>query len=187
MTRTRILLNTAGLIAAVLAVQVILLELWNLGMLGLDFAAGTLSGGSLINADLFWYLLVAVLHCAAFGLGVYLALRFFAQIRLEHSWRHTITRGVMATASGAVLAFAFNALVSLIVAIRIGAYPLGYSFSADVDASRVQYGIWSTIGSALEPLIIWLPLTVLGVVFLRLWLTAHPLPAEAKDRASVAG
>jgi hypothetical protein len=185
MTRTRILLNTAGLIALVLAIQAVVLELWNLGILGVEFASGALSGGDLINGYLFLDLLVSVLHCAAFGLGVFLALRYFAPVVATDSWRRTIIRGVLATVSGAVVAFAFYALVSLISAITIGAHPFGYALSAGVDASQVQYGIWNTIGTALNPLILWLPLTVLGVVFLKLWLAAHPTAVEATDRASV--
>jgi hypothetical protein len=187
MTRTRISLTAAGLIAAALAVQGLVLALWSTAI---GIAGFGLTSGQLFSAGLFWTLLVSLLHYAAFGLGVYLSLRFLAPIGGQDSWRQAITRAVIATISGAILALAFSALVSLVAAITIGAYPFGYSLDAGVDGSRIQYGIQNAIAGALTPLLGWLPLTVLGVVFLKLWLAAHPAPveitapAEAKGRAS---
>ncbi|HEY5229354.1 MAG TPA: hypothetical protein VIJ11_00495 [Galbitalea sp.] len=182
MTRTRINLITAGLIAGALAVQGFVLALWDVG---LGVAGFGLVVSQLISVSVVWSLLVGLLHYAAFGLGVYLALRFFAPIGASDSWRQTIIRAVVAAISGAVVAFAFAALVSLIASVTIGAYPFGYSLNAAVDGNRIQYGIQNAIAAALTPLIGWLPLTVLGCVFLKLWLIAHPAGTPAKDRASV--
>jgi hypothetical protein len=128
---------------------------------------------------------VDLLHDAAFGVGVYLSLRYFAPVGAEVSWRQTIVRAIIATVAGAVLAFAVAALVSLVAAVTIGAYPFGYSLNAVVDGNRITFGIQNAVAAALTPLIQWLPLTVLGVVFLKLWLGAHPAVLDARDHASV--
>jgi hypothetical protein len=181
MTRTRISLTTAALIAAALAVQGLVLGVWGtaIGVAGFGVPLGQILG-----PNLFWSLLVALPHYAAFGLGVYLSLRLLAPIDIHASWRQTIMRAIIATISGAIVALAFSALVSLVAAVTIGAYPFGYSLDAALDGNRIQYGIQNAIAGALTPLIGWLPLTVLGIVFLRLWLSAHPAAVEAKDRAS---
>jgi hypothetical protein len=181
MTRTRITLTAAALIGAALAVQGLVLALWSTGIgvagFGLQFAA-------VVPISLFWSLLVALLHYAAFALGVYLALRFLSPIGAQDSWRQTIIRAIIATIAGAVVAFAFAALVSLIASVTIGAYPFGYSLDAALDGNKIQYGIQNAIAGGLTPLIGWLPLTVLGCVLLKLWLAAHPATTPAKDRAS---
>jgi hypothetical protein len=182
MISTRPALVTAGVLAAVLAVQGLLLALWSTGIGLSEFG---LPAGVVFGAGLFWSLLTSLLHYAAFGLGVFLVLRFSAPIATRGSWGSTIVRGIVATIGGAVVAFAFSALVSMIAAVTIGSYPFGYALDAGVDGNRVQYGIQNAVAGALTPLIGWLPITVLAVVLLRLWLAAHPLPALPKDRASV--
>jgi hypothetical protein len=181
MTTTRINLITASLIAGALAVQALLLGLWDVA---LGVAGFGLVVSQIVSVSLVWSLLISLLHYAAFGLGVYLALRFFAPIGASDSWRQTIVRAIMATISGAVVALAFAALVSLIASVTIGAYPFGYSLNAAVDGNRIQYGIQNALAAALTPLIGWLPLTVLGCVFLKLWLIAHPASSRAKESVS---
>jgi hypothetical protein len=171
MTRTRINLTTAAIIAGALAVQGLILAIWSTGF---EFVSFPVPLGDVFGPNLIISLLVALLHYAAFGLGVYLALRFFAPMSPDAPWRLTIVRAITVTVSGAVVALAFSAIVSLIASITIGAYPFGYSLDAAVDGYKVQYGIQNTIASAVTPLIGWLPLTVLGCVFLKLWLAAHP-------------
>jgi hypothetical protein len=181
MTRTRVNLTTAGLIAAAIAAQSLLLALWSAGI---GIAGFGLVIAQVLSVNLVWSVLIGLLHCVAFGLGVYLALQLFAPIAAADSWRQTITRAIIATISGAVVALAFSALVSLIASVTIGAYPFGYSLDAAVDGYKVQYGIQNAVAGALQPLIEWLPLTVLGVVFLTLWLGAHPEAGKAKAHAS---
>jgi hypothetical protein len=183
MTRTRITLTTAALLAAALAAQGLVLALWNTGI---GVAGFGYSLASQFGAYVFWSLLVALLHYAAFGLGVFVSLRFLAPVGSGESWRQTIGRAIVASVAGAIIAFAFSALVSLIAAVTIGAYPFGYSLDAGVDGSRVQWGFTNALSGSLTPLIGWLPLTVLCVVFLKLWLAAHPGAVEVKDHASVA-
>jgi hypothetical protein len=187
MTTSRIPLTTAAIIAGALAVQGLVLGLWSTGLGVVGFGVVITQ---LLTVNLVWSSLVGLLHYAAFGIGIYLALRFFAPIGASDSWRQTITRAIIATISGAVVALAFSALVSLIAAVTIGAYPFGYALDAAVNGYQVQYGIQNAIAGSLTPLIGWLPLTVLGCVFLKLWLAAHPspidapAPAEATDRTS---
>jgi hypothetical protein len=182
MTRTRISLITAGIIAGALAVQGLILWVWSTA---LDILGFGLVITQIIGPNLFVGLLVAILHYAAFGIGVFLALRYFAPIGASNSWRLTTVRAITVSVSGAVVAFAFSAIVSLIAAVTIGAYPFGYSLDAAVDGWKAQYGIQNAIAGAVSPLIEWLPLTVLGCVFLKLWVGAHPSTVEPKDRASV--
>jgi hypothetical protein len=182
MTRTRILLTTAGLIAAALAAQGLLVWLWNISVESATFGIPI---GFQFLPEVVWTGLVSLLHFAAFGLGVYLSLRFIAPIESDSSWQRVITRAILATVCGTIIAFAFAAVVSLIAAVTIGAYPLGYSLNGAVDPDRLQFGIQNAIAGAFAPLIQWLPLAVLGIVFLKLWLAAHPTAVEATDRASV--
>lgn len=181
MTPTRISLITAAAIAGGLAVQGLILSVWStaIGIAGFGVVITQFFGPNLMVA-----LLVALLHYATFGLGVYLALRFFAPITISDSWRQTIIRGIVVTISGAVLAFVFSVVVSLIAAVTIGAYPFGYSLDAAVDPYRIQFGIQNAVAGGLAPLVQWLPVTILGCVFLKLWLSAHPASVETKDRAS---
>jgi hypothetical protein len=182
MTRTRISLTAAGILAGALAVQGLVLWLWGTGFEVVGFG---LNANQLLSVNLFWSLLTSILHYAAFGLGVFVTIGFLAPIEADSTWRRTITRGVIATIVGAIAALALSLLVSLVAAVAIGAYPLGYSFSAAVDPSRVTFGIQNALAGALTPLVGWLPLTVLGCVFLKLWLIAHPASPETKARASV--
>jgi hypothetical protein len=182
MTRTRIALVVAGLITAALLVQGIVLGLWQTGFDVLGFG---LPAGGLFSVNLFWSLLVQLLHYAAFGLGVFLALRYIAVVSVRDTWRQTLIRSIIATICGAVLALAFGAIVSLIAAITIGPYPFGQSLNAQIDPLQFQYGLQNTLAGALAPLIQWLPMTVLGCVLLRLWLAEHPSEREATVRASV--
>jgi hypothetical protein len=173
-----------------LATQSLVLFLWNVGVDAVGFAAGTTTG-DLFPPSLAWDLLVVLLHCAAFGLGIYLALRFFAPVESDMSWRRTIARGIIASLSGTVVAFAFTVLLTVITATTFGPHPFGYSFSAGVDPYDLQNGIQYAIKGFFPPLIDWLPVTALGVVFLRLWLSRVPpirpllgAAGHAKDRAS---
>jgi hypothetical protein len=181
MTSTRVTLTAAGIIAGALAAQSLILAIWSTGFELVSFPVPL---GEVFGPNLVFTLLISLLHYAAFGLGVYLALRFFAPMNPDAPWRLTIVRAITVTVSGAVVALAFSAIVSLIASITIGAYPFGYALDAAVDGYKVQYGIQNTIASGLTPLIGWLPLTVLGCVFLKLWLAAHPSAVEPKDRAS---
>jgi hypothetical protein len=190
MTTTRVALITAAIVAGVLVAQGVIVGIWNI-----VFGYGVL-GGSIVqivevfNVNLFWTLLTGLLHYAAFGAGVFLAIRFIAPLSAEVSWRRTITRGIVATVSGAIAAVIFDCVVSVIAAITIGPYPFGYALDAAVDPTRIQYGIQNTVAAAITPLIEWLPLVVLACVFLKLWLAAHPATkkaTETKARASVAG
>ena len=184
MTRTRVYLTVAALIAAALAVQGFVLGAWST-LIGL--ASFVQTGIQILGPLLLLDLVIGLLHCAAFGLGVFLALRWFAQVEGTTSWRQTIVRAILATIAGAVVAFVFAAIVSLVAAVTVGAYPFGYSLEGSIDGNKVQYGIQNAIASSLTPLLGWAPMTVLGIVFLRLWLTAHPAAAaDATDRVSVA-
>jgi hypothetical protein len=184
MTRNRINLTAAAIIAGALAVQGLILAIWSTGFELLSFPIPL---GEVFGPNLVVTLLVSLLHYAAFGLGVYLALRFFAPMKADASWRLTIVRAITVTVAGAVVALAFSAIVSLVASVTIGAYPFGYALDAAVDGYKVQYGIQNTIASGLTPLIGWLPLTVLGCVFLKLWLAAHPLAVESTAPVNTKG
>jgi hypothetical protein len=187
MARTRVSLISAGILTGALVVLGIVLALWSIAFGFLNF------GGSIaefFTAGMFWSLLTAFLHYAAFGVGVFVSLRFAAPVTDANSWRRVVRSGVIATIFGAVSAFIYGAIVSAIAAVTIGAYPFGYSLDAAVDPSRIQYGLQNVVAGALTPLLAWLPLTVLACVFLKLWLSAHPMiidqtNAAARDRVAV--
>jgi hypothetical protein len=183
MTTTRVTLATAGIVAGALVVQAVIVGLWNIVFGYLSFGG---TAGAIFSVNLFWTLLTDLLHYAAFGFGVFAALRFIVPVGEHDSWRRTVTRGILATAIGAIAALVFEGIVSLIAAVTIGAYPFGYSLDAAVDPNRIQYGFQNTLAGAMTPLIEWLPLVVLACVFLKLWLVAHPVAVETRDPASVA-
>jgi hypothetical protein len=176
------MLTAAALITAALLAQGIILGLWSTGFAILAFGTNL---SQIVGMTLFWSLLVQLLHYAAFGLGVYASIRYVAPLSAGESWRQVIVRGVIATVVGALAALAFGAIVSLIAAVTIGPYPFGQSLNTQFDPLTYQYGLENMLAGALTPLIQWLPVTVLGCVFLRLWLAAHPWAIEATDRASV--
>ena len=184
MTTTRVTLITAGIVAGVLLVQGVIVGVWStaFGFIALGGFAAPIN--AMINPGLFWTLLTGLLHYAAFGAGVFLAIRYIAPVRADDSWRGTISRGVVATVAGAMAALIFDGVVSVIAAITIGAYPFGYSFNGSLDPGRIQFGFQNTVATAITPLIEWLPLVVLACVFLKLWLAAHPATAPAKDHVS---
>jgi hypothetical protein len=180
MTRTRIALTTAAIITAALVVQGIVLGLWQTGFEMISFGP-TL--GQLFGVNFVWTLLLQLLHYAAFGAGVYVAIRYIAVIGAGDTWRQAITRGIIATIGGAVAALVFGAIVSLIAAITIGPFPFGQSLNSNFNPLQFQYGLQNMLAGALTPLIQWLPMTVLGCVFLKLWLAAHPEVESLKQPA----
>jgi hypothetical protein len=182
MTRTRIFLIAAALIAAAGAAEWLVLTLWSVGVEAVEFVSGELQG-DVFTALSFWNILGNVLHCAAFGLGVYLALRYLRPIYGQTPWRQAFTRSILATVGGVLVATVLNFVVTLIGAVTLGQYPFGYSVNPEINLNGVQFGLLDAAEGLLPTFVGWLPLTVLGCVLLRFWLQAHP-PVEATVPAS---
>jgi hypothetical protein len=173
MTRTRIFLTAAALIAAAGAAAWLVLTLWNVGVEAVELASGELQG-NVFTALSFWNILGNVLHCAAYGLGVYLTLRYFRPIDGQTPWRPVFTRSIVATVGGVLVATVLSFLVTLIGAVTLGQYPFGYSVNPELNLNGVQFGLLDAVEVLVPALVDWLPLTVLGCVLLRLWLRANP-------------
>ena len=191
MTRTRIALITSSLIAGVLLVQSMVLTLWGLGFQ--TFANAALAGSSNLSgvddsaalwAGLPLALFFSVLDCAAFGLGVFLSLRFVKRIDDKVTWKHVVVRAALATVLGAVAVFIVRLLETILRSVTAGPYPFGYSFTPTFDSLASQTGLLNALGGLLPPAAEDAPLVILVCVFLRFWLSSHPAPAETKARAS---
>jgi hypothetical protein len=185
MTTTRVTLSTAGIVAGVLLLQGVVVGVWSTAFGLAAFGGWAAQITALVSPNLYWTLLTGFLHYAAFGAGVFLAIRYIAPVKAEDPWRRTISRGIVATVAGAIAAVIFDSVVSFIAAVTIGAYPFGYSLDGAVDPGRIQFGFQNTVASAITPLIEWLPLVALACVLLKLWLAAHLATAPATVPASV--
>ena len=190
MTRTRVALAVAGLIALVAFAQSAILTLYGYGF---DLASASAFNGSAGNAqnsaEIFPFLpgilLSDLVTAAAFGVGVFVSLRFIRSIAAGLGWRRVVIRGLIAASVGAVAVLALRLVETLLTGVKIGPYPFGYSFSPSFDPGNVQLGLANAFGQLLNPFVNYLPLVILGCVFLKLWLAAHPTEVETKARASV--
>ncbi len=191
MTRTRITLGASGLIGLVAFLQSAVLTLYGYGFNVASAAAFDGSTGNAQNsAEIFPFppgiLLSDLVTAAAFGAGVFVSLRFVRSIAADLGWKRVVIRGVMAASVGAVVVLALRLVETLLNGVKIGPYPFGYSFSPSFDPGNVQLGLANAFGQLLNPFVNYVPLVILGCVFLELWLAAHPTTVETKAGASVA-
>ena len=189
MTRTRITLATSALVACVVFIQSAILTLYGYGF---DLASVAAFDGSTPDAQntqqilpflpgiLVGDLIVAV----GFGAGVFISLRFIRSIAGDLDWKRVVVRGVIATAVGSVAVLAVRLLETLLTAVRIGPFPLGYSFTPSFDSGNVQVGLANALGQLINPFVDYVALVILGCVFLKLWLgripPVTPLLADAE-------
>lgn len=168
MTITRVWLVTSGLIAAGLAAMWILGTVWS-NVVG-DSLFGAPTGDTAFTGETVWEMAQIVLHFAAFGAGIFLALRYFVTIGPATSWGQTVARAVAATVGGAVVALIASLALSFLDASTLGPYPLGYQLQAGVDGNNLQYLLRTSLLGAVGPLVDWMPISVLGCVLMRVWL-----------------
>ena len=110
-----------------------------------------------------------------FCLGVFLCLWAIAPISHELTLRFVLTRGALATAAGAIIAFIVEIFIHLFDSFSPGTTFFGNTFPFSSFSGTY---FLSTFGGALQGLVLTflhnLPLVLLATVLLWLWLKAHP-------------
>jgi hypothetical protein len=190
MTRTRITLATSALLACVVFLQSAILTLYGYGYdvasaSAFDAAPGNAQNSQEILPFLPGILVSDLVVAAGFGIGVFVALRLIRSIAADLVWKRVVIRGILATAVGSVAVLVVRLLETLLTSVTIGPFPLGYSLTPSFDSGNVQLGVANALGQLINPFVDFVPLVVLGCVFLKLWLAAHPSSVEAKAPASV--
>jgi len=102
-----------------------------------------------------------------FALGVFVSLWLIAPLAGQLSLRFVITRGLLASAAGAVLVFVVSLFVDLVTMIRYVFDIRGFGHSGVI-----------AVGTAIDVLIYTTPIVILGAVLLWLWLRDHPREYE---------
>lgn len=169
MSRTRVYLVTAALVAAVLLVQAIFAT-----ALSTAYSSLFVSGPGIPAFPLVEFILNDGFRIVAFGVGVLVSLRFVAPVLGSDGWRRTIVRGLIATAMGALAVLVLAVVWAALSAIHISSYPFGYSLDPSFNAESFGNSALNIANSVFDPLLEWFPLVVLAAVLLKLWLAAHP-------------
>jgi hypothetical protein len=161
-------LITAALIAAALLVQLVLQSLID------PVVANVAQLGTVLTDDgglvpwsperLVEPLLLGVLP---FAIGVFLSLWMIAPIAAELGTRFVITRGLLATAAGAVVMLIVTLFVDLLRQVAAGFDARSFGIEAALD-----------IQGALNVIIFRSPIVLLAAVLLWLWLREHPREYE---------
>jgi hypothetical protein len=153
-------------VAAILAVSTIIIDVVNsVSFIGsLDpRGVGEYLGGLASEAGF------GVVRDILFGVGVLLALRFFASIRVQSGWRHAASRILFATGAGAAIVLVAFAVVAVVAAFGPGQYPFGYDFQPTLDSSSIGNGILSAFVSGLFAFVSGVPVVGLVLLWQRLF------------------
>ena len=102
-----------------------------------------------------------------FAIGVFLSLWLIAPLAAELTVAFVITRGLLASAAGAVLVLVVNFVIDL---VRL----VGFGF----DIRGFAHAVITEVGQAVDVFIYTTPIVLLGAVLLWLWLRAHPRDYE---------
>lgn len=102
-----------------------------------------------------------------FAVGVFLSLWLIAPLAAELTVAFVITRGLLASAAGTVLALLVSIVVDLVTLVGLGFSGRGFAHSVIVD-----------LGRACELFIFTTPVVLLAAVLLLLWLREHPRDYE---------
>jgi hypothetical protein len=183
MTRTPVLVVAAAIIAGVLLIQEVLEYVLSLGVL-----YGTPQDGA-PEEFLAVFPRVAgesLIEVVLFAIGWFLAVRFIARVGSGDRWARIVGRGLIASLIGTAALVIGLTVVGFFGSLGPGDHPFGYAFDLTIYPTPFSNWAYGTAQYALQPLLTWFPLSILGCVFLRLWLAAHPEPVETTDRVSVA-
>ncbi|HEX4057183.1 MAG TPA: hypothetical protein VHX87_02555 [Galbitalea sp.] len=185
MTKARIPLVVAGLVAAFLLVQFVVVAVVQFALLVLGpgaleskdvpEAVGSYAGG----------VLAVLVQLVFFGAGVYLSLRYIAPLRIDDGWKRTVVRGVIATLLGVAAVVVLGLVEALINASSVSPYPFAYSFGYSLAPEDFASRLPQAFEMGLNPLISWLVPVVLATVLLRVWL-ARQVVAAVTTPAAVA-
>jgi hypothetical protein len=181
-TRTPVIVVAAAIIAGVLLIQEILGYVLSLGVL-----YGAQQDGA-TNDFLGVFPRVAaesLIEVVLFAVGWFLSVRFIARVGSGDRWVRAVGRGLIASLIGIAVLVIGLTVVGFFGSLGPGDHPFGYAFDLTIYSTAFSNWAYGTAQYAFQPLLTWFPLSILGCVFLKLWLAAHPESVEAKDRASV--
>jgi hypothetical protein len=102
-----------------------------------------------------------------FAVGVFVSLWLIAPLAEQLTLRFVITRGLLASAAGAVLVFVVSLFVDVVTTIRYVFDLRGFGHSGVI-----------AVGTAIDVFIFTTPIVILGAVLLWLWLREHPRDYE---------
>jgi hypothetical protein len=102
-----------------------------------------------------------------FAIGVFLSLWLIAPLAAELTVAFVVTRGLLASAVGALLVLVVNFVIDL---VRL----VGFGF----DIRGFAHAVITEVGQAVDVFIYTTPIVLLGAVLLWLWLRAHPRDYE---------
>jgi hypothetical protein len=185
MTTSRVPFIAALIVAGVLVVQSFV-SIW------LSYLSAALTPGvGLQGFPVLEFFLNDVTRIIAFGIGVFLSLRFFAPIHAGDRWGRVIGRGFIAALVGTAVVFVVAIIWAILAAIHISAYPFGYSVDPSIDGAAVGNNVLLVFNAILNPLVEWFPIVVLATVLSRVWLARQPDATEsvavARDTVSAKG
>jgi hypothetical protein len=118
-------------------------------------------------------ILLDVSWAVAFGVGVWVSLRWVSAARMDDGWRKTVIRGVIATALGATADVVAALIVTFVSASSPGQYPLGYSFRPTLSFGNAWEQIPSDVFNGVFAFIDCVAVVVLAVVLLKVWQVAQ--------------
>jgi hypothetical protein len=162
-------LVTAGLIAALLLVQSVLGALF--GWVGSTLYQGVSFGAAGFSELVGPQFTQVGDHFARvtvpFAIGVFVSLWLIAPLAEQLTLPFVITRGLLASAAGAVLVFVVSLFIDAVSMIR-------YVF----DIRGLGHSGVIAVGTAIDVVIYTTPIVILGAVLLWLWLREHPRDYE---------
>ena len=183
MSDSRLPLLAGGGVALLLFLELIVGSLLNIlqdATIDNDGITGNLFDG--FGPSLFYNLLTFV----AFGIGIWISLRFVEPVRANDRWLRVIRRGLIATLFGTACVFVLAILQALLGALHVTAYPLVEPLNPTVNGDALMTGLQNAVGSIVSPLIWWAPFAVLATLLVRIRLSTRSLdePEAATHPAS---
>ena len=118
-------------------------------------------------------LVLDLLGAAAFGVGVWVSLRWVAPVGMDVGWRKTVLRGVVATAVGSATGAVMSVIITFVLSTSPGAYPLGYSFSPTLNIDNAWEEIPNDVFSGVFSFVDCVTVVVLAVVLFKVWQTVQ--------------
>lgn len=125
-----------------------------------------------------------VLPDIAFGVGLWISLRFISRIQKDDGWKVVIRRGVIAALIGACAFVVFALLQILISSVTVSQYPFVNAVNPSLDVPSFGQELVTLVLSCVRNLFEWIPFSVLAVILLRIGLPSADNDEPVTDRAS---
>jgi hypothetical protein len=170
MTKARVPLVVAALVAAFLFTEYVVVAVVNFALL--VFGPSQPISGQ-IPAFLMSYAggaLAALSEIVFFSVGVFVSLRFVSRPSVDDGWKRTILRGVIGTLLGVAAVIVVGLVEAAVNSSTISPYPFAYSFGYRLESASFASRLPQAFELGLDPLFSWLVPVVLAVVLLRVWL-----------------